>query len=42
MRWSLEKLYTSFDSEEFKKDNEKILSSIEHIKKVVRGKPPNR
>ncbi|MBE3591708.1 MAG: M3 family oligoendopeptidase [Thermoanaerobacter sp.] len=33
MRWSLEKLYTSFDSEEFKKDNEKILSSIEHIKR---------
>ncbi|NNG66883.1 M3 family oligoendopeptidase [Caldanaerobacter subterraneus] len=32
MRWSLDVLYTSFDSEEFQKDNEKIISSIEHIR----------
>ncbi|MGB9781146.1 M3 family oligoendopeptidase [Caldanaerobacter sp.] len=32
MRWSLKELYTSFDSEEFQKDNEKIISSIEHIR----------
>lgn len=32
MRWSLDDLYTSFDSKEFKKDVEKIASSIEHIR----------
>lgn len=31
MRWSLDELYTSFESEEFRKDAEEILSLIEEI-----------
>ncbi|MGB9679306.1 MAG: M3 family oligoendopeptidase [Thermoanaerobacteraceae bacterium] len=31
MKWSLEKLYTSFESEDFKKDNEYIINSIKNI-----------
>jgi oligoendopeptidase F len=32
MRWSLDELYTSFESEELKRDMEKCTSSIEGIK----------
>ncbi len=33
MRWSLDKLYTSFESEDFKNDLKKLINSIEKIKK---------
>ncbi|SHF42114.1 M3 family oligoendopeptidase [Caloramator proteoclasticus] len=32
MRWSLDNLYTSFDSREFLEDNSKVLSLIEELK----------
>ena len=33
MKWSLNQLYTSFDSKEFKEDIISFENSIEHIKK---------
>ncbi|MEK6266009.1 MAG: oligoendopeptidase F, partial [Clostridium sp.] len=33
MKWSLNELYTSFDSNEFKEDMISFENSIEHIKK---------
>ncbi|WP_337960895.1 hypothetical protein [Caloramator sp. mosi_1] len=36
MRWSLENLYTSFDSREFLEDNNKVLALIDELKEWSR------
>lgn len=36
MRWSLENLYKSFDSHEFKRDNDMVVSLISEIKSWIK------